>query len=390
MQNQQTLQILPDDSNNSSREINVDFLVNNKSYKIFFRSYREPILTENYEAFVATGLLPAMKVGTNQLIAKGEISAKFLSNLSTIQDIYCVWNPAFHRVDVENIKSVSKPAATEPRVGTFFSGGVDSFYTFLKRQSEITDLILVHGLDMQLQDCTLREKTSEKLREVAANFGKNLIEIETNIRELLNRYVDWRDFGHGATLAAIGHLLFPHFQRIFIPASHTYAELFPCGTHLVLDPLWSSESLEFVHDGCEATRVEKIALIAKYDIALQSLRVCWRNPNSSYNCGRCEKCLMTMVALKANNALSRCTTFEETLNIKHISKLISDNANTRPFIQENLQALRTNKTDLQLEKALQSLLNEPMFSRKMRRSWRTFTAKLQSKLAKLLLIAKRG
>jgi predicted PP-loop superfamily ATPase len=390
MQNQQTLQILPDDSNNSSREINVDFLVNNKSYKIFFRSYREPILTGNYEAFVATGLLPAMKVGTNQLIAKGEISAKFLSNLSTIQDIYCVWNPAFHRVDVENIKSVSKPAATEPRVGTFFSGGVDSFYTFLKRQSEITDLILVHGLDMQLQDRTLREKTSEKLREVAANFGKNLIEIETNIRELLNRYVDWRDFGHGATLAAIGHLLFPHFQRIFIPASHTYAELFPCGTHLVLDPLWSSESLEFVHDGCEATRVEKIALIAKYDIALQSLRVCWRNPNSSYNCGRCEKCLMTMVALKANNALSRCTTFEETLNIKHISKLISDNANTRPFIQENLQALRTNKTDLQLEKALQSLLNEPMFSRKMRRSWRTFTAKLQSKLAKLLLIAKRG
>jgi predicted PP-loop superfamily ATPase len=390
MQNQQTLQILPDDSNNSSREINVDFLVNNKSYKIFFRSYREPILTGNYEAFVATGLLPAMKVGTNQLIAKGEISAKFLSNLSTIQDIYCVWNPAFHRVDVENIKSVSKPAATEPRVGTFFSGGVDSFYTFLKRQSEITDLILVHGLDMQLQDRTLREKTSEKLREVAANFGKNLIEIETNIRELLNRYVDWRDFGHGATLAAIGHLLFPHFQRIFIPASHTYAELFPCGTHLVLDPLWSSESLEFVHDGCEATRVEKIALIAKYDIALQSLRVCWRNPNSSYNCGRCEKCLMTMVALKANNALSRCTTFEETLNIKHISKLISDNANTRPFIQENLQALRTNKTDLQLEKALQSLLNEPIFSRKMRRSWRTFTAKLQSKLAKLLLIAKRG
>jgi hypothetical protein len=391
MQNQRAVQIIPDDSSNSGREINVDFLVKNKSYKIFFRSYGEPILTENYESFVATALLPAMKVGTNQLIAKGEISPKFVSALSTIQDIYRVWNPSFHRVGLDNIKSVPKASKTEQRVGTFFSGGVDSFYTFLKHKDEITDLILVHGLDMKLHDRTLRDKTSEKLREVALNFGKNLIEIETNIRELLDRYVGWRNFGHGASLAAIGHLLFPHFQRIFIPASHTYAELFPCGTHPVLDPLWSSESLEFVHDGCEATRVKKIALIAQYDIALQSLRVCWKNPNSSYNCGRCEKCLMTMVALKANNALSRCTTFEETLDVKNISKLISDNANTRPFIKENLKALQQNKTDPKLEKALQKILNESQLSRKFRKRFQPFISRLKYRLkSKLSIFTKKA
>jgi len=29
----------------------------------------------------------------------------------------------------------------------FFSGGVDSFYTFLKHRHEITDLAVVHGFD---------------------------------------------------------------------------------------------------------------------------------------------------------------------------------------------------------------------------------------------------
>ena len=30
-----------------------------------------------------------------------------------------------------------------------------------------------------------------------------------------------------------------------------------------LDPFWSSDSLEFIHDGAEATRLDKLALISK-------------------------------------------------------------------------------------------------------------------------------
>ena len=129
----------------------------------------------NCESFLAGGILPCMKVGGGQLIAEGDISQKFISALSTIQDIYCTWDTSLHRAEITNVNPVPRPMLTENRVGTFFSGGVDSFYTFLKHQDEITDLIFVHGLDIQLNDISLREKASKQIREVGSSFGKNVI-----------------------------------------------------------------------------------------------------------------------------------------------------------------------------------------------------------------------
>jgi len=361
------MRIVASDTINQSHSVEVDFVLSNKRYKIYFRSKGDAILSGNRESFLASALLPCMKAGGGQLIVEGEISQKFISALSTIQDIYCIWDTSLHRAEIKNVIPVSRSGSTENRVGSFFSGGVDSFYTFLKHQEEITDLIFVHGLDIQLNDTLLREKASKKIHEVASSFGKNLIEIETNIRELLDPYVNWGLLGHGAAFAAIGHLLFPNFHRIYIPASYTYANIFPWGSHPILDHLWSSESLEFIHDGCEATRVRKVSLISEYDIALQSLRVCWKNPNSSYNCGCCEKCIRTMINLKVNSALSRCTTFDEELDVKNVLKLTADNHHTRIFMRENLKALKKYKVDDELEKALQKVLNKPQLFRKIKR-----------------------
>lgn len=361
------MRIVAPDTINKSHSVEVEYLLSNQRYKIFFRSNGDALLSGNCESFLAGGILPCMKVGGDQLIAEGEVSQRLISALSTIQDIYCIWDSSLHRTEITNIIPVPRPSSTENRVGTFFSGGVDSFYTFLKHQDEITDLIFVHGLDIRLNDISLREKVSKKICEVASSFGKNIIEIETNIRGFFDLYVDWGLLGHGAALAAIGHLLCSTFHRIFIPATHTYAELFPWGSHPVLDPLWSSESLQFTHDGCEATRVEKVSLIAKYDIALQTLRVCWENPNSSYNCGRCEKCLRTMINLKVNNALDQCTTFDEELDVKNVLKINAEGESVRAFIEENLNALKKSRTDDELERALQKVLNKSQLPHKIKR-----------------------
>jgi hypothetical protein len=363
----QMMRIVPSDTNNQGQSIEVEFQLINKTYKIYFRCIGDAILSGNIETYIACGILPCMRAGAGQLFAEGEVSLRFVSALSKIQDIYCMWDSSLHRTEIKSVMPALPTSSTESRVGTFFSGGVDSFYTFLKHQDEITDLIFVHGLDIRLNNTSLREKSSKKIHEIASKFGKNVVEIETNIRELLDPYVDWGNFGHGAVLAAIGHLLFPAFHRIYITASHTYADLFPWGSHPVLDPLWSSESLEFCHDGCEATRVEKVSLISRYDIALQSLRVCWSNPNSSYNCGRCEKCLRTMINLKVNNALSRCTTFDEELDIKLVWKMIVSDDSTRAFVRENLDALEKHQGDGELRKALQYVLNRPQWPHKIKR-----------------------
>ena len=373
-----TITILPTDQSRQGQLIEFECRIREKKYRIFFRC-REAVLSGNPESFLASALLPSMKTGEEHLVFDGEASHTFLASLSTIQDIYRAWDESLHRVTVKNAKAVQRPPSTKNRVGVFFSAGLDSLYTFLKHREEITDLIFVHGLDVKLSDTSLLEKTSKKIREFASAFGVNVVEIETNIRELLDPYVDWLFWGHGAALAAIGHLLYPDFHRLYIAASNTYADLYPCGTHPVLDHLWSTEALAFVHDGCEATRVEKAALVSKSDIALHTLRVCWENPNSAYNCGRCEKCLRTMINLKVNDVLERCTTFDCELDLKRVAKIDIKNINTRRMVEQNLEKLENRRDNEELRKALQKALSRQHWLRRIKTSIKLFAKELISR-----------
>jgi len=282
-------------------------------------------------------------------------SDKLLTGLATIQAIYRTWDPTLTSVDTPGVtRAVREPQGE--RVAAFFSGGVDSFYTLLQNEAEITDLVFVHGLDIPLDAHELRQKSADHVQRVARDFGKGVIEIETNIRRLLDEFVPWGVFGHGSALAAIAHQLDRRVKRILIPASYTYAHLFPWGTHPVLDPHWGSEALTFVHDGCEATRVAKVGRIAASGIALDRLRVCYKNPNGAYNCGECEKCVRTMINLQVNGALERCPAFATPLKLKNVRKMDARRESTRAFVSENLQALRTAGGSGELEVALDQVL----------------------------------
>jgi len=174
-------------------------------------------------------------------------------------------------------------------------------------------LIFVHGFDITLANRSLRAQASRAAREVARELGKNLIEVETNLRSFSDSLVNWDQY-HGSALASVG-LLFQHlFGEVLIPASATYADLYALGSHPLLDPLWSTDITRFEHDGCEASRVDKSAYISNSETAMRLLRVCWSNPSSAYNCGRCEKCRWTMLNLHAAGALGRCRTLPKTLD----------------------------------------------------------------------------
>lgn len=80
-----------------------------------------------------------------------------------------------------------------------------------------------------------------------------------------------------------------------IPASLTFRNLGPLGSHPVLDPLWNTETTTVVHHGAEASRVEKTASIAKHPHLLDQLQICCYA--GGRNCGECEKCIRTALAL---------------------------------------------------------------------------------------------
>lgn len=339
--------------------IKAEFEAGSKSRSIFFRS-RNAKLTPSPEAWFCLALLPAMRQGADLQI-DGPMSPQLIRSSDLLMDIFCSWRPDFRRASLSGWSHAQAKATSDKGVGTFFTGGMDSFYTLLKHRDEITHVIFVHGVDVGLRDLRLRQQVSDMLKRVGQEFGVDVIEIESNIRGFLEHYeIDW-ELGHGAAFACIGHLLAPNFNQIYIPSSYSYADLFPWGSHPLTDPLWGSESLEFIHDGNEATRAKKAVLLAKSDIALQSLRVCFHNLDSAYNCGQCEKCIRTMINLQAAGALSRCTTFPNQLDLKQIKRLSITGDTKRAFLKENIQALEDRPEEKELYEILLRLYRRPVW-----------------------------
>ncbi len=218
-------------------------------------------------------------------------SPMLLRSLDRLQEVFCVWNPALRRVPV-NARAAG-PVVSGP-VGTaaFFSGGLDSLYTSLDRESELTHAIQVHGFDYARENRALVEEVERRNRLFVEGRGRRLVVVESNHRDFYDRHQIDATAYHGALLASIGIAL--GFERVFIPASHTWTSLFPWGSHPLTDPLWSTDTVQIVHHGVIG-RPSKLRRIAEDPSALAVLRVC----TQSGNCGKCEKCLRTRFALRA-------------------------------------------------------------------------------------------
>ena len=316
------------------------------------------------DAFVPPLVLAGMRAGRNVVI-ESDVSAALLASLGRVQRILHRWSQRHGPPLV--IVDVSASAASRSRrgmaSGAFFSLGVDSFYTVLKNvrryppgdSRAISHLVLVHGFDITLSQTALFDMVREQAREASAALGKVLLSVATNAREVV-KAVDWGYYGCGPAMAGVGLALAGLHHTLYIGASDTYEKLSPWGSHPALDPLWSTEGLEFVYDGGEAERFDKIGVIASSPMAVQKLRVCWENRGAAYNCGRCEKCLRTMIALELWGALAGAQ-FPQPIDPADIARLPLSAA-VRPWWREMIQEGRRARIDLALiaamEKAMQA------------------------------------
>jgi hypothetical protein len=264
-------------------------------------------LTDTPQWSIPLRLIKAVAEGETANL--GSVSPLLASNLETIRDIYAAWIDGGHLVPL-NFELSSAADAAASGVSLFFSGGVDSFYSLIKHRDEVENLVLVHGFDVPLADTKTFALAEAQAREAARIFGKRLIVARTNLHfEQPSVPCSWGMY-HGAPLAAVAHALAPNHRKIYVASTYSYADLHPWGSHPLLDPLWSTEAVRVVHDGGE-TRMEKLRVLVQYPEALARLRVCWENPEK-YNCGLCEKCVRTMLGLRALG-IDRCAAFPETL-----------------------------------------------------------------------------
>jgi hypothetical protein len=258
------------------------------------------------------------------------ISPRLLRMQPEYQAIQRVWSlewesefgyPPLNEVAVSAPPRDDAPAQPSGRVAAFFSGGVDSWSTVIGHE-DVTDLIFVRGTDLILGSAdheSLVDEVESRLREVAAGLGKQITVVETNLRQLSDPLARW-DVYFGSALVAVALFLQPLFERVLI-ASEIDHEVQPLnGTSRMVDQLWSTEGLEIVDDGGRFNRVERTRRIADHPLVQRSLRVCWKNPGGAYNCGRCRKCVQTMITLEALGRRDRFATFPE-LDLEAVAEI---------------------------------------------------------------------
>lgn len=339
--------------------LSADIVSNNKSVNIYFEVKKEfsEYIYLDYSPFYAFTLMPAMIKGSNLNII-GDISKKLSKNNIKVQGLLSKWgNFSKINLEVKNIKDSSDPKY----VACFFSLGVDSFYTFLKNKKgsnkKITHFILVHGFDVKLKDKTLFNKIEKNILEICRKEDIKLITVKTNLRDFSENYLSW-DWEHGPALASIALLLRRKLKIVYMAGPHSKSQLMPLGLHPELDYLWSGDYMNIIHDGLAHTRLEKIKIyISKSSLALKYLRVCWKNVDGKYNCGKCNKCIRTMVDLKLCNVLDKARTFPPSLSLKRVRNVYSPNPDTIVFIEDSLNELERQKRFPDLQQALKYSLN---------------------------------
>jgi len=309
------------------------------------------------EALVTAALLPVMRMGLD-LEVEAPVSARFLAGVDKLGDIYHAWHADELRKPALKTRAViTRNQASGARVGMFFTAGLDSFYTLLKHQHEVTDLIYVHGLGGQPESPAMEPRKSAMVHQAAQMLGKNVIEVETGIRPFLTDHgLSWLHIALAPALIALGHTLHTQFKRIYLAATHYYAELHPYGTSPMTDPLWSTEALEIIHDGCEASRIDKARLLVTSEAAMRSLRVCDQVSPNAPNCGRCEKCLRTMMQLLLAGGLDRCTTFAEPIDTELVRRVRLKTPGFTQYYHDILVALEKSGQHREVTRAVRAVV----------------------------------
>jgi len=282
----------------------------------FDKEYEEYI-SGSSNGFIAAMLFLAMHLGED-LQVKNRMSPKLAYGLKELQGYFSYWHPDDFQIIKIGCDGFEIEASTPKGVMCTFSGGVDSFYTLYKHLPEnednplhqVTHCLLLDGFALPRTDklnnsyAIIRE-SYEKLSE---RLGIKLVFVATNLADFY--------FGRigsvqtdGPVLASVPLILGRLISTFHIASCLAYSQILPRGSNAITNHLLSTEMLTVTMHGSDKSRVEKTTAITNWPETYDKLRVCWVEAGVK-NCCQCEKCVRTMITLKAGGVLSRYKTFD--------------------------------------------------------------------------------
>ncbi len=262
-------------------------------------------ITKGPDPFVLGTLFKAMRESTD-LTVHGDVSPTLMQNLEEFQEAWACWRPkVYSKIEISADQEREQPLSSNSDAALMsFSGGVDSAFTAFRHRTgrggrltrNLQAGIMVHGFDIPLEQISIFERAAQRSAKMLSSLGMTLIPVVTNIREIGG---NWEDV-HGAAVASCLTLFQGGYSTGLMASTEPYTNLvLPWGSNPLTDRLMSSHAFRIVHDGAAFSRCDKIREIAHWPEALQYLRVCWQGDRKDRNCGRCEKCIRTILNFRA-------------------------------------------------------------------------------------------
>lgn len=281
-------------------------------------------------AFLVACIIPAMHHGERRVSIDAEIDPALEQGLYVVMNWFQNWfepHRQIVRIEMKRPKRLHD-SGKSGKAAVFLSGGVDSLATLrhnhlnfhVEHPWHIRDGVFIQGQNIE-SDTRLAtfERAKKELSDVCSDAGVTFIPVVTNIRELEPDTTFFLKQFQSAILAAVAHALSGRVSVANISASESIpstltlqkiAHFQPYGSHPLIDINYSSSNLLIRHVLPELTRLDKTRLIAEWDAGLQNIKVC--QPNwPGENCGRCEKCVRTMLALVALGVLNKTRAFSD-------------------------------------------------------------------------------
>jgi hypothetical protein len=315
----------------------------------------------NPHAFLVGCIIPAMHFGEKRILLETELCPGLREGLKTVMALIKDWSGGTYRpLDIETrISSAVRRSNGHRRAGMFLSGGIDSLATLRANKMNfpeqhpgaIKDCLLIHGFDIggvikRGMKYHVFNRAKAAMSLVAEDANVTLIPVYTNIRHLCDERDLWLNKFFGSVLAAVAHTFDSRLGLVYIASSYDIPNLAPCGSHPLLDPEYSSFDLTIKHTDLALSRLDKLKIVADWDVAFQNFRVCLANVKDRLNCGKCEKCVRTMTELLSIGVLHKTSAFvENDVSPELFSGFDITIRHRAPFYEEMLPLLKERGRD---------------------------------------------
>lgn len=258
--------------------------------------------------FAAVGLAQwAAGLGAD-LEIEGPVTREQLVNLDELLQIWANWRPDLYQ-RIEVIAGAETPASPRPSADGAvlgFSGGVDAAFALAAHHDglpgrltrPIERAVMVVGWDLRHGDDIAQRTARVSAEKSLAAYGVPLTVVATNWQQDFCRA--WL-MSFGAGLAALLHTFATDCGAAVFATDQSYRDESgsgPYGSSIAINHLAGHPGFPLISTGGTHSRLERIEYLRGHPALLERLRVCFAPAAAGGNCGRCEKCVRTMLACR--------------------------------------------------------------------------------------------